>query len=85
MSVSLPAKILTGPDPKYSGDRETFIAAAENTLYCAKIASYAQGLGLLKIASKEYGYDLNLAEIAKIWRAGCIIRADFLNDINQCI
>jgi 6-phosphogluconate dehydrogenase len=77
------SKILTGPDPKYSGDRETFIAAAENTLYCAKIASYAQGLGLLKIASKEYGYDLNLAEIAKIWRAGCIIRADFLNDITS--
>ncbi|MHC1770683.1 MAG: NADP-dependent phosphogluconate dehydrogenase [Flexilinea sp.] len=77
------SKILTGPDPKYSGDRETLIAAAENTLYCAKIASYAQGLGLLKIASKEYGYDLNLAEIAKIWRAGCIIRADFLNDITS--
>lgn len=77
------SKILTGPDPSYSGDKQKLITAAENTLYCAKIASYAQGLGLLKIASKEYGYDLNLAEIAKIWRAGCIIRADFLNDITS--
>jgi 6-phosphogluconate dehydrogenase len=77
------SRILTGPDPKYTGDKEKLIQAAENSLYCAKIASYAQGLGLLKIASKEYGYALNLGEIAKIWRAGCIIRADFLNDITR--
>jgi 6-phosphogluconate dehydrogenase len=38
-------------------------------------------LGLLKIASAEYQYDLHLGEIAKIWRAGCIIRASLLGDI----
>ncbi len=77
------SKILTGPEISFTGDKEQFIQAVENTLYCAKIASYAQGLGLLKIASQEYDYNLNLGEIAKIWRAGCIIRADFLNDITN--
>ncbi|MBC7257434.1 MAG: NADP-dependent phosphogluconate dehydrogenase, partial [Chloroflexi bacterium] len=43
--------------------------------------SYAQGMALLKAASKEYDYGLKLGEIAKIWRGGCIIRARFLNDI----
>jgi len=75
------SKILKGPDLTFYGDREEIIRAAENALYCSKIASYAQGLGLLKIAGKEYDYNLNLGEIAKIWREGCIIRADFLNDI----
>ncbi|MBE3119407.1 MAG: NADP-dependent phosphogluconate dehydrogenase, partial [Candidatus Atribacteria bacterium] len=41
----------------------------------------AQGLGMLKIASDEYKYELNMGAIAKIWRAGCIIRADLLGDI----
>ncbi len=50
-------------------------------LYAAKICSYAQGMALLKAASEEYDYDLNLGEIAKLWRGGCIIRARFLNDI----
>ena len=40
-------------------------------------------MALLKIASDENGYDLNLGEIAAIWRAGCIIRASFLSDIKQ--
>ena len=75
------SKILKGPDLTFYGDREEIIRAAKNALYCSKIASYAQGLGLLKIAGKEYDYNLNLGEIAKIWREGCIIRADFLNDI----
>jgi 6-phosphogluconate dehydrogenase len=45
------------------------------------IIAYAQGMHLLSLASQEYKYDLNLAEIAKIWRGGCIIRSEFLNDI----
>jgi 6-phosphogluconate dehydrogenase len=57
------------------------IDAAHAALYASKITSYAQGMGLLKIASDEYDYDLHLAEIAKIWRAGCIIRANLLDDI----
>jgi 6-phosphogluconate dehydrogenase len=50
-------------------------------LYASKICAYAQGMSLLRAASNEYGYDLDLAVIARIWRAGCIIRADLLDDI----
>jgi len=45
------------------------------------IISYAQGMHLLARASEEYKYNLKLGEIAKIWRGGCIIRSEFLNDI----
>jgi 6-phosphogluconate dehydrogenase len=54
-----------------------------DALYAAKICSYAQGFGLMRLASKEYSYHLNYGEIARIWRGGCIIRARFLNDIRQ--
>jgi 6-phosphogluconate dehydrogenase len=75
------SKTISGPEPEYKGDRQRLIDATRAALYASKITSYAQGLGLLKIASEEYKYDLNLSEIAKIWRAGCIIRASLLGDI----
>ncbi len=75
------SKVLHGPAPRYSGDKQKLINAARDALYVSKIMSYAQGLGLLKIASDEYKYELKLGEIAKIWRAGCIIRASLLGDI----
>ena len=75
------AHLLRGPVPGYQGDRQKMIDAARQALYASKITSYAQGLGLLKIASDEYKYDLNLSEIARIWRAGCIIRASLLDEI----
>lgn len=56
---------------------------AEAALYFAFIISYAQGMHQLSEASKEYGYNLDLTTIAKIWRAGCIIRAGLLEDISQ--
>jgi 6-phosphogluconate dehydrogenase len=52
-------------------------------LYASKICSYAQGMALLQIASQEYSYNLNLAEAARIWRGGCIIRARFLDDVRD--
>ena len=55
--------------------------AIEHALYASKIISYAQGFGLMRAASDEFGWDLDLGTIASIWRAGCIIRADFLEDI----
>jgi len=61
--------------------RTALIDAVKDALYTAKICSYAQGFGLLRAASKEYGYNLNYGEIARIWRGGCIIRARFLNTI----
>jgi len=75
------SKIICGPKPEYQGDRQRLINAAREALYAGKITSYAQGLGLLQIASDEYKYDLNMSKIAKIWRAGCIIRASLLGDI----
>jgi 6-phosphogluconate dehydrogenase len=56
---------------------------AEQALYFSFIITYAQGLHQLADASKEYGYELEIAEIAKIWRAGCIIRAGILADITE--
>ena len=75
------SRVIHGPKPKYTGDRALLINAARQALYASKTTSYAQGLGLLKIASEEYQYNLNLGEIAKIWRAGCIIRAGLLDEI----
>jgi len=75
------SKLIHGPQPNYTGSRQQLIAAARDALYASKITSYAQGLGLLRIASAEYQYSLDIAAIASIWRAGCIIRADLLGDI----
>jgi 6-phosphogluconate dehydrogenase len=75
------SKTIHGPASTYKGDKARLIDAARQALYASKITSYAQGLGLLKSASEEYKYDLDLGEIARIWRAGCIIRADLLDEI----
>jgi 6-phosphogluconate dehydrogenase len=77
------SKVLIGPEPRISADPETVIGWVREALYAAKICSYAQGFGLMRLADKEYGYNLNYGEIARIWRGGCIIRARFLNDIRQ--
>lgn len=77
------SKILTGPTANYEGDRKVFINKIRDALYCSKICSYAQGMALLSTASKTFGYNLNLSEIARIWKGGCIIRAGFLNKIKQ--
>ena len=62
--------------------REDLVDLVKNSLYASKIVSYAQGFKLLSVAEKEYGWDLNFADIAKIFRGGCITRAKFLNDIS---
>jgi len=77
----LASQVLGGSEPRFSGEKERLIDAAENALFASKIISYAQGMGLMRLASKEYDYNLNLSEIAKIWRAGCIIRANILTEI----
>ncbi|MDV2888487.1 NADP-dependent phosphogluconate dehydrogenase, partial [Alkalihalophilus pseudofirmus] len=58
-----------------------FVEQIRKTLYFSKIISYAQGFAQYKVASSEYGWDLQLGEIAKIFRGGCIIRAAFLENI----
>lgn len=54
-----------------------------SALLASKICSYAQGMVLLRTASQEFHYDLRYAEIARIWQAGCIIRARILRDISK--
>jgi 6-phosphogluconate dehydrogenase len=75
------SRVLGGPQAKISAEPQAAVNALRDALYAAKICSYAQGFSLLNLASKEYGYNLNYGDIAKVWRGGCIIRARFLNDI----
>lgn len=78
------SKVLTGPVLKtVDGDKNAFVEKVRRALYLGKIVSYAQGFQQLKAASDEYNWDLNYGEIAKIFRAGCIIRAQFLQKITD--
>lgn len=63
--------------------KRALVEKCEQALYFAFIMTYTQGMHQLADASKEYGYELKLGEIAKIWRAGCIIRAALLADITK--
>ena len=66
---------------KFKGDKLAFISDLKYALYIAKIISYAQGFSLLRQASQTYDWDLNYSSIAKLWKAGCIIRSVFLDKI----
>jgi 6-phosphogluconate dehydrogenase len=77
------SRVLHGPASTFTGSRTALVDAARQALYAAKITSYAQGLSLLRLASQEYKYELNPGTIAKVWRAGCIIRATLLGDITR--
>ncbi|KAH0553229.1 6-phosphogluconate dehydrogenase, decarboxylating [Trichoglossum hirsutum] len=75
------AKVLTGPTPKFEGNKAEFLENLEQALYASKIISYAQGFMLMQSAAKDYGWKLNKPSIALMWRGGCIIRSVFLKDI----
>jgi 6-phosphogluconate dehydrogenase len=76
------SKILPQPRAlKFKANRPRFIDAIRDALYASKIVSYTQGMDLLRSGSKTYNWNLNLSDIATIWRGGCIIRAKFLNRI----
>ena len=77
------SKILKAPDFKFEGDKAELIEKIRQALYFSKIMSYAQGFAQLRVASKENNWDLPYGEIAAIWRAGCIIRARFLQKITD--
>ena len=77
------SKSLKGPAPAPVGDRNALIAAIRDALYCSKICAYAQGFQLMREAQKEYNWKLDFAQIAAIWRGGCIIRARFLQKITD--
>jgi 6-phosphogluconate dehydrogenase len=77
------AQELTATTTAFGGDRAAFVGKVRDALYCSKICSYAQGMALLAKASADYGYQLDLGEMARIWKGGCIIRAGFLNKIKK--
>ncbi|MFB9859917.1 NADP-dependent phosphogluconate dehydrogenase [Salinicoccus siamensis] len=64
-------------------DKNEILEDLKNALYISKLMSYSQGFRLLKEASDIYEWNLQLGEISMIWRAGCIIRAHFLEEINR--
>ncbi|GAA97954.1 hypothetical protein E5Q_04634 [Mixia osmundae IAM 14324] len=78
------SKKLGGPaQEEFKGDKQQFIDDLEQALYASKIISYSQGFMLMREAAKEYGWKLNNAGIALMWRGGCIIRSVFLADITK--
>ncbi len=78
------AAALTGPTAGIAvADRAAFVTAVKEALWCAKVIAYAQGLDLIRVAGGEYGWDIDVAACARIWRAGCIIRAKLLDRISN--
>ena len=79
------SRVLRGPDPSAARgiDAAALVRAARQALYASKITSYAQGMAMLRLASREYGYGIDPGTVARIWRAGCIIRASLLEDIRK--
>ena len=64
-------------------DEESFIEDVRQALYAAKIVAYSQGFDIMRAGAEEYGWTLNMGAISRIWRAGCIIRAQFLDRIAE--
>ena len=76
---------LTGPERSVVDPdaRETLVESVRQALWSAKVVAYAQGLDQIRTASEEFGWDVDIAEVAKIWRGGCIIRAKLLERIRS--
>ncbi|ERN42151.1 6-phosphogluconate dehydrogenase, decarboxylating [Rubidibacter lacunae KORDI 51-2] len=77
------AKKLPSAVEPFGGNVQAFVDKVRDALYCSKMCSYAQGMALLSKASDEFGYNLKLDEIARIWKGGCIIQAGFLGKIQS--
>lgn len=75
--------LFDSPEVRRAENKAIFKECVREGLYTAKIAAYAQGFDLLAHASAEYGWNLNYGKIAAIFRAGCIIQAEFLDDITK--
>jgi 6-phosphogluconate dehydrogenase len=78
------SKQIQGPSvTRYSGDKQEMVDAVRDALYASKICSYAQGMNLIRKGSDEFNWNINLGELSRIWKGGCIIRAQFLDKIKQ--
>jgi 6-phosphogluconate dehydrogenase len=76
------SRLLSGPAAAAKPD-ESFVSDVRDALYASKIGAYAEGFQQMIAASEQNGWNLDLASIATIWRAGCIIRAKFLDRIRE--
>ncbi len=70
-----------GQPPTAVRDRKQFVQDVHDALYASKICSYAQGMALIQAGSAEWKWNIEMREMARIWKAGCIIRARFLDSI----
>jgi 6-phosphogluconate dehydrogenase len=75
------SRIFNRPVRPIATERKVLLSRLSNALYAATIATYAQGMALLAVASDKYEFDIDLESVSRIWRGGCIIRAALLNDI----
>jgi 6-phosphogluconate dehydrogenase len=76
------SRVLAGPRPGAPAGKD-LLGGIHDALYASKICSYAQGMHLLRTASAQRAWGIDLAEIARIWKGGCIIRARFLDRIQH--
>jgi 6-phosphogluconate dehydrogenase len=77
---------LKGPDPAAGFsrlDRQQVVADLEAALYAARICDYAQGMALIRAGAEKYGWTIDLGEIGRIWKGGCIIRARLLDPVRN--
>jgi 6-phosphogluconate dehydrogenase len=77
------SRLLAGPTPRLGEGREGFVTSLEKALSACMVIIYAQGMALIRKAALTYGFRLSLAEIARIWRGGCIIGSDLLGPIRE--
>ena len=77
------SSLLSGPTEVPNVSKSQIVEDLGSALYCAKICSYAQGLGIIKAASDANGWNVNLAQCAKMWKGGCIIRAKLLDQVSS--
>ena len=77
------SKVLSGPEFTFTGDVDAAKEDIRQALYFGKIMSYAQGFDQLRMASNHYNWNLPFGELAQLWRAGAIIRAQFLQRITD--
>ncbi len=77
------AKHLRGPDKVAVSDSQGLLADLHSAIYASRITAYAQGMDLIRSASDRYDWSVDLAETARIWKGGCIIRARLLDPIRQ--
>ncbi|WP_404311655.1 NADP-dependent phosphogluconate dehydrogenase [Agrococcus terreus] len=78
------ASDLPGPASAWTvADPEAFVEDVRKALFASKIIAYSQGFDEIVAAAEEHGWEIQKGEVARIWRAGCIIRARFLNDITS--